>query len=238
MEDYTKASSKGRIWRTVAIIAVAAVFVGLMIINLTTKQSPSEQVWNQAATIGNPEAKNYYVMYTDIMCPYCDVFSRLTMENEAEFEQYLADNDILFEVRLTDYLYEGNQIQASRDSAEATYCAMRENKFWEYYHGAIQSLWDDYHSKGIGSSKNAPQITGMSDDYWLEIGHEIGLGEAFDQCVANHDAVAEIENNTKRALQVSEGMPYFKFNRFTTAGFDNNWGWEYVKLYLDAGLGK
>ncbi len=238
MEDYKKESNKGRIWRTVAICAVAAIFIGLMIVNLTTKQSPSERVWNQAATIGNPDAKNYYIMYTDIMCPYCDVFSRLTMENEAEFKQYLADNDILFEVRLTDYLYEGNQIQASRDSAEASYCAMRENKFWEYYHGAIQALWDDYHSKGIGSSKNAPHIKDMPDDYWLKIGHEVGLGEEFDRCVANHDTVAEIENNTRRALQVSEGMPYFKFNRFTTAGFDNNWGWEYVKLYLDAGLGK
>ncbi len=239
MEDYQKKNnSRGRLWRTVAIVMVIFVFIGLMILNLTAKPSPSEQAWNQAATMGNPEAKNYYVMYTDIMCPYCDVFSRLTIEHSDEFEKYLADNDILFEVRLTDYLYEGSGSQASRDSAEAAYCAMRENKFWDFYHGAIQSLWDDYHSKGIGSSKNAPRITNMPDDYWVQIGHEAGLGEDFDNCVANHETVDEIENNTRRALQVSEGMPYFKFNRFTTSGFDSNWGWDYVKLYLDAGLAK
>lgn len=238
MEEYDQKNARGRVWRTVAIIAVALTFIGLMIISLTAKQSPSEQAWNQATTMGNADAKNYYIMYTDIMCPYCDVFSRLTMENEAEFQQYLADNDILFEVRLTDYLYEGNGIQASRDSAEGAYCAMKEGKFWDYYHGAIQSLWDDYHSKGIGSSRNAPKITNMPDDYWQKIGHEAGLGADFDKCLANHDTVTEIEDNTRRALQVTDGMPYFKFNRFATAGFDNNWGWDYVKRYLDAGLGK
>lgn len=238
MEEYQKTNARGRMWRTVAIIAVAIIFIGLMIMNLTTKQAPSELAWNQATTTGDPDGNNHYIMYTDIMCPYCDVFSRLTMENQEEFDKYLADNNILFEIRLTDYLYEGNGLQASRDSAEGAYCAMRENKFWDYYHGAIKALWDDYHSKGIGSSRNAPPITDMPEDYWVKIGHKAGLGEEFDKCMSNHETVDEIKDNTRRALQVTEGMPYFKFNRFATAGFDNNWGWEYVLRYLDAGLGK
>lgn len=236
MEEYSKSNAKGRLWRTMAFLLVAAVFIGLMIINITARPAPSDQAWNLATTMGNPEAKNYYIMYTDLMCPYCDVFSRLIMENEEEFEQYIAEHDIMFEVRLTDYLYEGNGAQASRDAAEGAYCAMRENKFWEYYHGAVQALWGDYHSKGIGSSRNATPITGMPSDYWLKIGEKAGLGEDFRNCVANHDTVDEIVDNTRKALQVTDGMPYFKFNRFATAGFDNNWGWDYVKRYLDAGL--
>ncbi len=236
MENYEKSNNKARAWRIVAIIAVAAAFILLMIMNLTTKPAPGDQVWDKRTTTGNLDAKNYYIMYTDLMCPYCDVFSRLIMQNQAEFDQYLADNDILFEVRLTDYLYEGAGHQSSRDAAEAVYCATREDKFWEYYHAALQALWDDYHSKGIGVSKTAPQIKDMPDDYWVQVGHEIGLGETFDRCVSEHEAVPEIQENTRRALQVSEGMPYFKFNRFTTAGFDNNWGWDYVRKYLNAGL--
>lgn len=236
MEEYAKNNTKGRIWRTVAIIAVGALFLLLLIVSITSKPTPGDQVWNESATIGNLEAENYYIMYTDLMCPYCDVFSREAMNNWADFEQFLADNDVLFEIRLTDYLYEGSGIQASRDSAEAAYCATRENKFWDYYHEAISSLWRDYHSKGIGSSKNAPRITDMPDDYWLQIGHRVGLGEQFDNCVKNHDTVAELEYNTRRALQTSNGMPYFKFNRFTTSGFDSNWDYEYVKQYLNAGL--
>lgn len=236
MEEYQKTKNQGRIWRTIAIIAIAAIFIILMIINLTTKPNPGDQVWNKAATIGNPEAKNYYIMYTDLMCPYCDVFSRSAMEHWDEFTEYIDQHDILFEIRLTDYLYEGNEIAASRASAEGAYCAMREDKFWDYYHGALQSLWDDYHSKGIGSSKTAPQIKDMPENYWQQIGHEAGLGEDFDKCLENHETVSEIENNTRRALQTAQGMPYFKFNRFATAGFDSNWGWDYVKKYLDAGL--
>lgn len=227
-----------KIWRSVAIIGVIVALFAVIILNSSTQQSAADQVWNQAATVGNPEAKNFYVMYTDLMCPYCDYFSRAVMDNQEEFEQYLADNDILFEVRMTDYLYVASGAEYSRDAAEATYCAMRENKFWDYYHGALTALDRDYHSKGIGDSKTSPAIKNLPSDYWLKIGHQVGLGEQFDQCVAEHETANELDKNTERALKVATGMPFFKFNRFSTAGFDSSWGWDYVKMYLDAGLGK
>lgn len=227
-----------RTLRTVAIIAVVVAVFALIITSMSAKQSLSEQVWDQNTTIGSLDADNYYIMYTDLMCPYCDVFSRAVMEHWDEFQAYLDEHDILFEIRLTDALYEGSGIQYSRDAAEATYCAAREDKFWEFYHGALGALWDDYHSKGIGVSKTATPIKNLPDDYWLEVGHKAGLGDSFDNCVKNHETVAVIEDNTRRAMQTAEGMPSFKFNRFTTSGFDNSWGWDYVKMYLDAGLTK
>lgn len=241
-EDVSVLSKKDNVLRVVrmaVIILIALVIFGLLFLASTAgKQSPAEQVWDEATTVGNLEAKNYYVMYTDLMCPYCDVFSREVMEHWDEFTEYLEENDILFEIRLTDYLYEGNGIQYSRDAAEGAYCAMREDKFWDYYHGALEALWKDYHSKGIGDSKTSPSISNLSKDYWRKIGHEVGLGEDFDKCLKNHETVEEIEERTARALQAAEGMPYFKFNKFATSGFDNNWGWDYVLRYLDAGLGK
>lgn len=240
MESYQAEQTKGRLWRTIAITVVVALLFVVILMNLSAKPNYQDQVWNSAAAIGPRDASNYYIMYTDLMCPYCDVFSRETINHWDEFAQYLDDHDILFEVRLTDYLYmgHGDSLIASRYAAEAGYCAMREDKFWDYYHGAIQQLWTDYHSKGIGVSKTATPISGMPDDYWQKVGHQIGLGDAFDQCLADHDTTAELDYNTARALQVSQGMPYFKFNRFTTAGFDNNWGWDYVLRYLDAGLSR
>lgn len=227
-----------RTLRTVAIVAVVVAVFALIITSMSAKQSLSEQVWDQNTTIGSLDADNYYIMYTDLMCPYCDVFSRAVMEHWDEFQTYLNEHDILFEIRLTDALYEGSGIQYSRDAAEATYCAAREDKFWEFYHGALSALWDDYHSKGVGVSKTATPIKNLPDDYWLEVGHKAGLGDSFDNCVKNHETVATIEDNTRRAMQTAEGMPSFKFNRFTTSGFDNSWGWDYVKMYLDAGLTK
>lgn len=224
--------------RTIGIIGVVVALFAIIIAGSSAQSSPAGQVWNEAATVGDLKAKNYYIMYTDIMCPYCDFFSRVVMDHWDDFTAYLEENDILFEIRLTDYLYEGVGSQYSRDSAEAAYCAMRENKFWDFYHGALSAIWTDYHSKGIGDSKTSPAIKNLPEDYWLKIGHEAGLGEDFDNCIANHETVDVLDKNTLRASQVAQGYPYFKFNRFTTAGFDSSWGWDYVKLYLDSGLKK
>ncbi len=220
-----------------AIVIIAVLF--LLIFAASRKPSNAEKVWDEAATIGNIEAKNYYIMYTDIMCPYCDVFSRLTIQYEDNFKKFLSDNDILFELRVTDMLYESGNIEHSRTSAEGVYCAKKEGKFWEYYHQAVTSLWEDYHSKGIGDSKTSPMITDMTNEYWYKVGHKVGLGETFDNCMDNHDTIDEIDKNTIKAARVTNGaMPYFQFNDFVTSGFDPSWDYSYVLYYLNLGLNK
>ena len=158
------------------------------------------------------------------------------MEHQDEFGQFLADNDILFEIRLTDMLYYGSGSGMSQDAAEAAYCAIREDKFWDYYHGALTALYDDYHSKGIGSSKTATPIKNMPDDYWLQVGLKAGLGESFEDCVNNHETANEVETITMKASQFAEGMPTFTFGNFKTSGFSDTWGWEEAKSFLEAGL--
>ena len=239
----TTGKSAGKIARIVGIVVVAGLILLAIIASMTAKPDYSAQVWDERTTIGNLEAKNYYVMYTDIACPYCDVFTRLTIENKDKFEQFIADNDILFEVRVTDYLYMAhNDLQYSRDSAEGAYCAKREDRFWDYYHAAVQSLWNDYQSHGFGASKTAPPIKGMPDDYWLQVGHKVGLGETFDNCMKNDEALAELDADTEKAItsltKVGAGMPYFQFNKWTQDGFDNTWSWAMVEQYLKAGLEK
>lgn len=222
--------------RSCAIIAVIVALFALIIMNSSTRQSAADQIWDTNTIVGDIESPNYYIMYTDVMCPYCDYFSRALMNHWEEFEQYLAEHKIVFEVRVTDMLYRGSGLRASRDAAEATYCAKREGKFWEYYHGALAALWQDYHSKGIANSKTAPAIKDMPEDYWLQIGHKVGLDEQFDNCVAQHETLDELNENTDKASQVATGLPYFKFNSYTNSGFDTSWDWDYVQLYLGAGL--
>lgn len=225
-------------WAVIALIAVA--IGGLMIFNAMKPVSHSDSVWDERATIGKMDAKNYYITYTDLACPYCDVFSRLMFENEEEFKRdYIQGKNILYEVRVTDFLYEfgEHKPEMSRWSAEGVYCAMDEGKFWEYYHEAIAALYNDYQSKGIGASKDSPAIVDMTFDYWVKIGHKIGLSEQFDSCMNEHKMLEKVKENTaKAAKQVQGGLPYFKFGKFSTSGFDPSWGWGYVKRYLDAGL--
>lgn len=228
--------SSSHISRIVAIVVVVLVFVGLIAISSSQKQAVVDKVWRTEMTVGSEDATRLYVMYTDLVCPYCDVFSRAVLDHWDEFLAFLDEHKILFEVRLTDTLYLGNGYEMSRDSAEAAYCAARENKFWEYYHGAIQALWDDYHSKGIGSNKTATPITNLPSDYWQKIGHRAGLGDDFDECIKTHATATEVEDATTKAARTAQGMPTFIFGKFTTAGFSDTWGWEEVHAMLEAGL--
>lgn len=224
------------------LIAVTVFFVFVSLTNSALNPKPESKVWDMRTTMGSKDAKNYYVVYTDIACPYCTYYSRAIMDHEDEVKQFLEDNDTLYEVRVTDYIYEAADIDYSRTSAEATYCATEEDRFWDYYHAAVKALWDDYQSKGYASSKTAPPIKGMPDDYWVKIGEKIGLSDQFANCVNNHKQLDKVKNNTTKAIstlqQASAGLPYFHFNDFSTSGFSDTWGWSEAKEYLDAGLKK
>lgn len=220
----------------IAILTTIIILLFTAFIFSSTKQSSvADQIWDTRTTMGNTDAKNYYVLYTDMMCPYCAVLAQTIMHNEEEFEKYLADNDVLWEVRLTDYLYEGSGIEASRPAAEAAFCAKNEDKFWDFYHAAMEQMYQDYQSKGIGVSKTSPQIKNLPDDYWEKIGASVGLGESFVDCMDNHDTVAEIEDNTMKAAKVTEGIPYIYYNG-QAGSIDGTNGWKTVKYYLDSGL--
>ncbi|MBQ3410048.1 thioredoxin domain-containing protein [Candidatus Saccharibacteria bacterium] len=229
----------GKIIRILAIVALSGFFLALIIFSMSNKPPAGEGVWDEGTTIGSPEAKKHYIQYTDVMCPYCDVYSRLVMEHQDEFEQFIAEHDILYELRVTDFLYEfgAHQTIYSRQSAEAVYCARDEGKFWEYYHAALTALWNDYHSKGIGDSKTSPEITDITDEYWLNIGREIGLSSEFESCYTDHRELEHVIANTGKAYKlVDGGLPYFNFDKKPLGGFDQRWGWDYVLKYLEAGL--
>ncbi|MBQ3310429.1 thioredoxin domain-containing protein [Candidatus Saccharibacteria bacterium] len=231
----------GKIVRNVAIVAIIGVLVALVIFNANQKAAIDTKVWDSRTTIGDAAtAKHHYIMYTDLMCPYCDAFSRVVKDHYDEFKcDYLDEKKVLFEMRITDFLYEfgAHKTEYSRQSAEAIYCATAEDRFWDYYYAALDKLWEDYHSKGIGTSKTSPAITGIDDSYWLEIGKSIGLGEEFNNCYSEHQQLEAVKANTAKAYKlVDGGLPYFQFGSFKTGGFDQSWGWEQVKQYLDAGL--
>jgi len=241
---YQKAGGIGAAIRSISIILILATIVTLLVIS-SPKNEDLSVIWDERTILGNKDAKNHYVMMTDIMCPYCDYFSRAIMSHQEEFEQWLADNDVAYEMRITDFLNEYGEVGAkSEQAAEAALCATEENKFWDYYHNAMKSLDEDYHSKGIGNAKTAPKITDMTSDYWLEVGYEVGLGDSFTDCYKNHKQLDHVRENTQKVAKIMQksgtsGMPYFKLNDFETTGFDNSWDWEQVKsYYLEPGLAK
>lgn len=222
--------------RIIGLIAVIVVVLGAIIASVTIKPSNAEQVWDMAMTVGDPEAKNYFIIYSDLVCPYCIAFENAIVENEEEFQNYIAENDILLEVRLSDFLYEygeSNPIH-SRYSALATYCARNEGKFWDYYNLAVSRVWNDFF-KDQGKTGGAA-MKELGQEYWTNIGKEIGLGENFENCIANEEPLAEIMENAEKSAKTAHGMPYFKFNKFTSSGFDLSGDWDDVLMFFNMGL--
>ncbi len=220
----------------IAIIAAIIIAIGaLVILSSSTKPSTAEQVWDEQTTIGSLEAKNHYVLYTDIMCPYCAVLGQTIIHNQDEFNQWLADNDVLWEVRVTDYLYEYSDFDYSRPAAEAIYCAKNEDKFWDYYTTALEKLYQDYQSKGIAVSKTAQQIKNLPDNYWQKIGESVGLGDDFKTCLDTHATANEVEETTAKASKVISGLPSVFYNGEEGA-IDGTRGWDILKTYLNTGL--
>ena len=225
------------------LVVLVGIFVVLLVSSANSKPKNEEKVWDANTTIGDMNAKNYYVFYTDLACPYCDVWSRLTIENKDDFKDYLDKNHILYEVRVTEFLYENSdhRPEMSRWSAKGVYCAAKQNKFWEYYEAGIKSLWEDYHSKGIGSAKGSPAISGMTETYWTEnVAKKAGVNaDEFKSCYNSEDTLVQVKKNTEKAYKaVQSGLPYFVFNTWTQSGFDPSWDYNYVKQYLSAGLKK
>ena len=247
IDDYevnTKSSVLSHILRFLVTGVINIVFLAITLTSAPKNQDLSS-IRDDRTILGNKTAKNHYVMVTDVMCPYCTVFSRLTLENQEKFEKYLKDHDIVFELRVTDFLYENNMDKYgfSRMSAEAVACATEQNKFWDYYHQVIRRLWKDYQSKGIGSSKNAPAIKDLTVKYWQNIAKEVNLDDSFSTCLSEHKMLDKVKQNTAEATTFMHrynlnGMPSFKFGSFATSGFDTSWDYSYVERFLEAGLKK
>ena len=114
--------------RIIALVAVVVVILAAIIASVSYKPSNADQVWDMQTTVGNTDGKNYFIVYSDLACPYCIAFENAIIENQEAFEKYIDNNDILYEVRLSDYLYEYGEAkpQHSRYGAVAAYCAKNE----------------------------------------------------------------------------------------------------------------
>ncbi len=235
-EKTEKAGKAGKILRIGGIVTLVLIFLAIFMTTMMQKPTPRDKIWYEEMTVGNLDAKNYFIIYSDVACPYCIAFENAIIENQEEFEKYIEQNDILVEIRVADFLYEygeSNPIE-SRYGAVATYCAKDRGKFWDYYDLAITRVWNEYF-RDAGKAAFA-EFNKLGKDYWVQMGYEVGLDEDFANCVNNDESLEAVKADAKRMTRFVSGMPYFKFNNYISSGFDLNWGWNYVLMYFDAGL--
>ena len=231
-----KRSPMKKTLRIIGVVAVIAILIGAIVASMNVKPSNAEKVWDKEMTIGNLDAKNYFIIYSDLVCPYCLAFENAIVENEEAFQEYIKENDILVEVRLSDYLYEFGESNPkhSRYSAVATYCAKSEGKFWDYYNNAVSTVWRDFFKES--GKTGFTNLNKQDQDYWTKIGEKVGLGDEFKSCIKNQTPLQEIKQNAEKSVKLAEGMPFFKFNKFTSSGFNLAGDWQDVLMFFQAGL--
>ena len=232
-ESKSKVGVIGRIIVIILIVMVIGVAIGT---SMSQGSATTNEVWYEEMTMGSLDAKNHFIIYSDIACPYCIAFENAMIEHEEDLKNYIEANDILIEVRATDFLFEYGESASieSRYSALATYCAKDRGKFWEFYDAAITKVWDEWF-EGAGKSAFS-EFNKLGRDYWIEIGKSVGLGDDFEECVNNDEPIETIKADAKRMAKYVSGLPYFKFNSYVLSGFDLSWGWDQVLMYFDAGL--
>ena len=102
-------------FRIFGLVAIIGIIIAAIIASVSAKPSNSDKVWDTRMTKGDINAKNYFIVYSDLVCPYCVAFENAIIEHEEDFEKYLKENDILFEVRLSDFLYEYGEESNARN---------------------------------------------------------------------------------------------------------------------------
>lgn len=217
-----------KVVKIIALVAVAAAVVCLVVINIVGSSTPeTDEVWDEHTIIGKTDAAHHYVLYTDLSCGYCYRLSNILVENSNELEKILSEKDIKLEFRIIPYL----SSDISLWGAEAMACAADEERFFEYFSLVIPTLGVDYF-EGDGSVK-------IDADYFADLGARMGMSDKFVSCVKNHEkssAVAEMEKKAGRRIASSSGVPYLKFGKYASGGFDSSWGWAKVQQMLEAGL--
>ena len=51
--------------RIIGVIAVIVVIIAAIVASMNNKPSNSDKLWDAEMSIGNPDAKNYFIIYSD-----------------------------------------------------------------------------------------------------------------------------------------------------------------------------
>lgn len=209
-------------WVIFSIIVVG--FFSLAILNGGSEPVGAAEIWNENMSKGDSEAPNRFIQYTDIVCPYCANFHNAVKDSDFN-KDYIDSGKVHMEIRVVPMLREMN-VNSDR-SAESSYCAAGQGKFYEYYSEIVGRLTDDYFSKGIGVSHTSPKIPLLEDSYYLEAAKAASLDlENMENCLESGEYREEIEGALAKAIErlpYGAGVPFFVINDVSGSGFDGDY---------------
>ena len=172
---------------------VIPIIIGIIIgLGLTTnleKSSDDLSILNKenliqgSTMLGNPNAKITIVEFGDYQCTFCYKFHDETMKKINQ--EYIKTANVNFIYK--DFPLNGEQ---SILASEASYCAQKQNKFWEY-HDILYNNW---------GGENTGWIT---ENVLQGFARDVGLNmDEFSQCLENSEYRQKVLDNEQFAREI------------------------------------
>ena len=172
-----------------AIPIIIGIIIGVGLTSNFEKSSNDSSILNkenliQGATIlGNPNAEITIVEFGDYQCTFCYKFHDETMDKINQ--KYIKTANVNFIYK--DFPLNGEQ---SILASEASYCAQKQNKFWEY-HDMLYNNWGGENTGWI--TENVLQ--GFARDMGLNM-------DEFSQCLENSEYRQKVLDNEQFAREI------------------------------------
>ena len=150
-----------------------------------------ENLMQGSTILGNPDAKITIVEFGDYQCTFCYKFHDETMKKIDQ--AYIKTENVNFVYR--DFPLNGPQ---SILASEASYCAQKQNKFWEYH----DTLYNNWRGENTGwITKNV--LIGFANDIKLDL-------DSFSQCLENSEFKQKVLDNEQFAREIGiDATPSF-----------------------------
>ncbi|CAI8183846.1 MAG: Disulfide bond formation protein D [Candidatus Nitrosopelagicus brevis] len=180
-----------------AIPIIIGIVIGIgLTLNLESTPNDSsilnkKNLMQGSTILGNPDAKITIVEFGDYQCTFCYKFHDETMKKIDQ--AYIETENVNFVYR--DFPLNGSQ---SILASEASYCAQKQNKFWEYHN----TLYDNWGGENTGwITKNV--LIGFANDIKLDL-------DSFSQCLENSEFKQKVLDNEQFAREIGiDATPSF-----------------------------
>ncbi len=63
------------------VVAIIGILIFAIAASMNQGPSTAEKVWDKDTTVGSLEAKNHFIIYSDLACPYCVAFENAMIEH-------------------------------------------------------------------------------------------------------------------------------------------------------------
>ena len=172
-----------------AIPIIIGIIIGLGLTTNLDKSSDDLSILNKenliqgSTMLGNPNAKITIVEFGDYQCTFCYKFHDETMKKINQ--EYIKTANVNFIYK--DFPLNGEQ---SILASEASYCAQKQNKFWEY-HDTLYNNWGGENTGWI--TENVLQ--GFARDVGLNL-------DEFSQCLENSEYRQKVLDNEQFAREI------------------------------------